>query len=345
MLPYLLLFMSVTTCLALSYALGINFAFYFSCLLLIGFSGIRHGVGMDYENYETAFRDIANGSDNHVFEPLNVGLIKAIAFLGGGPHSIFFAYAAIALVGIFFFAKHASTSKELTVFSFMCIGMFYLSTFNQVRQWAAIGMMLIAVVHLADRRIITSVCFAAGAMLFHLSAVTLIILPALTRRYKFTVFLSLFLLSGVIGKIALIILQNSYYFRFLEALRSDRKSSLVLVFGYVALVTTVVGLSGYFRSERHLTRIQIISLNLCLVSLLILAVGHYAGIDFAFVMRVNMYFSVPMIALIPMLVGTVQRPLQHIAHLITVAALGALFFLTLYSKGNFYHLTPFRTWL
>lgn len=345
MTPYILLFIFVSSCLAISGVLGINYAFYLAGAMLIAFSSIRLNVGKDFENYDISFKEIIQTGDGLSFEPLNIILIKVVVFFGGNVHAIFFAYALITLFSVFFFIKKASPSKEISAFAFMCIGMFYFATFNQIRQWMAIAMMLFAIIYLAEKKNYTAYLFAIAGMFFHLSAMILIIIPALTKRYSLLFFLALLLSAGVIGKIALLGIQNTYYFRYIDVLRSDANGSVFLIAGYVFLLGASVFFSGYFNSAKELSRMDIILLNLCLVSLFILLCGFLAGLDFAYVMRVNMYFTIQLLALIPILIRSLSRPFQYLAYPVAVISLSYIYFSTLYLKGGIYHLTPFKTWI
>lgn len=323
---------------------GLNYAFYLAGFFLTMFSALRYNIGKDYENYNQAFLDIAKTTDTYGYEYLNIILIKTVNFIGGTPQLVFATYAAVTMFCVFMFIKRLSNAKELSAFAFMCIGIFYFATFNQVRQWAALAMILCAVIFLAEHKNIRSYSFVVMAMMFHMSAAVFIVIPLLTKRYSKKFLFTLLLSSGLIGKIGLLLVQKSYYFRYIEALRSDSVGSPALIGGYLLSITASIFALGYFNKDRNLSRPEIILLNMCWVSLLILLSGFSAGVDFAYVMRINMYFSIQLLALIPLLIRQLTLPFQYFAYPSAAAALSYLYFSTLQMKGNIYVLTPFKTW-
>lgn len=344
MIPYIALFLAVSICLLISSMTGLNYAFYLAGFFLTMFSALRYNIGKDYENYNQAFLDIAKTTDTYGYEYLNIILIKTVNFIGGTPQLVFATYAAVTMFCVFMFIKRLSNAKELSAFAFMCIGIFYFATFNQVRQWAALAMILCAVIFLAEHKNIRSYSFVVMAMMFHMSAAVFIVIPLLTKRYSKKFLFTLLLSSGLIGKIGLLLVQKSYYFRYLEALRSDSVGSPALIGGYLLSITASIFALGYFNKDRNLSRPEIILLNMCWVSLLILLSGFSAGVDFAYVMRINMYFSIQLLALIPLLIRQLTLPFQYFAYPSAAAALSYLYFSTLQMKGNIYVLTPFKTW-
>jgi len=345
MIPYIALFVAVSICLIASSVASMNYGFYAAGLLLMIFSSIRYNIGKDFDNYNLAFFDIGKMGETYGYEPLNLLLIKGVNLIGGESKAVFAVYAAITLLGVLFFIKRLSESKELSVFLFFCIGIFYFATFNQVRQWAAMAMILCSLVFLIEGKIAKAFVFLIGGTLFHMSAAVCLIIPLLTRKYSSKVLLLLMLSAGFIGKLGLILVQNSYYFRYLDALRSETQGSLVLTALYLLLVSLSIFLLGYFDRHVRLSRKEIVLLNLCWASLLIMLGGFIAGIDFAYTMRANMYFTVQLVILVPMLLRKLSPSTQYIAYPVTLGSVGYLYFSTLILKGEAYMLTPFKTWL
>jgi hypothetical protein len=318
--------------------------YYIGGVALALFAGLRKDVGTDYQSYATTFNDIKVGANLTDFEPLNMLLVDLVHSVGGGNGLIFLCYSIVTLSGVVYFSKRMSSSKELSVFVFMTVSIFYFSTFNLVRQWAAISMMLFAIPCLVDRKYLRMTALIVAACLFHLSALVLVVMPLLTVRFsKWWVGIAA-LLSGALAELLLAIIQRLPFVHYLnDVFHSDKVGSLPLFAAYVAfLVFSVVAL-GYFDTNRQMTRSQVAVLNMCLLSIVVLIMGFLLGLDFQATMRANVYFSVQLIVVVPWLLSTLARSTRIVAYAMVLMTLPCIYWGTLYFKGTDYILTPYQT--
>ena len=208
MTSYYILFVSAAILLLLSSETKYDI-FYIGCFwIMVLFEGLRFKIGVDFDSYWDTFNDIKSGSVE-LFEPINIFIVKTTALFGFGNQLIFLIYSLIILCGVFYFVKKVSSSKELSIFIFLTIGIFYLSTFNEVRQWAAISMMLVAIVHLINKKYLVMLLFIVLACLFHVSAIILLGLVLLNRRYSKSILIIAFSCSVLMSTLCMFIIQNS----------------------------------------------------------------------------------------------------------------------------------------
>jgi transmembrane protein EpsG len=342
MYPYLLLFVVVSANLLMSKAFRINIFYYLSGIALVMFAGLRNKVGVDYDSYVNKFSEIQLGSNLQDLEPMNMLLINFAHLISANDYLIFLLYSAITLSGIFYFSKRVSISKEISIFTFMTISIFYFSTFNIVRQWAAISMMLFAITSLLDRKYYRMVGFIALASMIHLSALLLVVIPFLAVRFSRMWVLVMVLSAGLLAELALFIIEKLPFSHYLvEAFRSDRVGSLPIFLIYVFFLIFSLLLLGYFNPKKQLARHELIILNMCLMSAFILFMGFVIGLDFQTTMRANVYFSIQLIALIPWILSKFSRSFKIVTYPLCLVLLSGIYWGTLFFKGTEYMLTPF----
>jgi len=327
----------------MSRVLRLDVFYYLACLFLVIFSGIRENVGVDYSSYSNLFYEIRYGGEQDVFEPFNMAIINLAHIIGAGNMFIFSVYSLITIVGVFNFVKSFGVSKEIAVFIFMTVSIFYLSTFNLVRQWAAISMMLFAINNLIERRYYRMLIFIFSACMFHLSALVLFVIPFLSNRLSKSVVIAIVIASVVFSGVFLLVIEQLPYVRYLsDSFRSDRAVSSMLLTIYILSLFLPIFYFGYFNNEKKIPCREVVVLNMNLISILILLISAILQIDFQAAMRVNLYFSIQLIVVLPLLLLKLDRSLKIIIYPAFLLSLGVVFFYTIIFKGGEYMLTPFK---
>jgi hypothetical protein len=317
--------------------------YYLACLFLIVFSGIRENVGVDYSSYSDLFSEIRHGGEGSLFEPLNMAIINFAHFIGAGNAFIFSVYSFVILAGVFRFAKSFGVSKEIAVFIFMTVSIFYLSSFNLVRQWAAISMMLFAINSLIERNFYRMLFFILLACMFHLSALVLIVIPFLANRFNKSVVLAIVIASVAFSGVFLLAIEQLPFVRYLgDSFRSDRAVSNILLLIYIFSLFFPILYIGYFNNNKIIPRKEVVILNMNLISILILLISAVLQIDFQAAMRVNLYFAIQLIVVLPLLLSKFNGSLKIIIYPVFLMSLSVIFFYTLIFKGDEYMLTPFK---
>lgn len=342
MIPYSFLFVLVGSGLLAARAFGVRWLYYVVGAALAIFSGLRDNIGVDYESYANSFSEIRQGVNLRDFEPLNMGIINFVNLLGGGDYLIFLSYSIITLSGVLYFSKRTSNSKELSVFIFMTLSIFYFSTFNLMRQWAAISMILFSITSLIDKKYYRMVAFIALASMFHLSALMMVVIPFLTIRFSKKWVLVMMLSSVLLAEFAFLVIEQLPYIHYLnEVFRSDRTGSLPMFLSYILFLILMLLKMGYFNIDKQLARHELVILNMCLLSIFVLLIGFLMGLDFQTTMRANAYFTIQVIILLPWLLKEFDRFSQYIVYPFCILALSGIYWGTLIFRGEDYMLTPF----
>lgn len=343
MMAYTLLYVYMAVLLILSHNIRTNLFFYLASLLLILFSGFRNDVGMDYASYNQTFNDINVNSQSLDFEFLNMLIIKSFQYVGLSNQAIFLFYSLLILSGVSYFIKKLSPSKEFSLLIFLTIGIFYLSTFNGIRQWAALSMFLIAIVKLIDKKYLQMIAFLLAGFYFHTSMlVTFFIIPLLSKRFSIKiVLLSLIFLIGS-SKVILFLILNSQYNIYLAQVSQNGSSGFLFQI-YIVLLVCILIYFNYFKPKIILGKAEIVLLNMNIASIATLLVGHYLELSFLSIMRVNMYFQIQLIILIPILIHRIrEHKLKQFVVIVTVLLCSGYFFYLLSFNGEIYHLLPYK---
>lgn len=347
MTPYYVILSSVISLMFVSHYIRSDVFYYLAFLLLTFFAGLRVDVGVDFDSYDQMFSLIRMDDAPFSFEPLNILIINTVVNLGLGNQFIFIIYSLVIMTGVMVFIKKLSPSKELSLIIFMTIGIFYLSTLNGIRQWAAISMTLIAIVKLLDKKYFQTGFAVVAAVLFHFTAIILVLLPLLLFRWRLKYVVLSIIFCLFFADIFLYIIQNSQYFIYLDGLVFKQEGNPLFISGYLIFVVYSLVSLGYFSDSTQLSRTHVFLLNMNLASLFILSVGVVMKIDFLTLMRANSYFQLQLIVLIPVLLFKIKNIYFRSAGVYLCGLFCISYFLyTLLINGYNYQLVPYRMyWL
>lgn len=185
-------------------------------LLPIFLGGLRYGVGLDYFSYLDAFADVVNPQTvdyRYVGTPnleYSFYLISHISnFIFSSPVAVYFVYSAIT-VSVFYCALSLMQPKNVGIALFFFYSIFFLNSFNIMRQGAAISIGCLALAHYANGSKFKAFLYILIAMAFHISALIIVSYIVIERLFekknimkeKFGgVFLRTFIVSGGIATV------------------------------------------------------------------------------------------------------------------------------------------------
>lgn len=171
----------------------------FVFILLVGFAGLRVGLGKDYEVYENGYKWITSESFQ-AFEPLWQGIILGMRALGMSFRSFMVLTSAITVALFLQGIRRLSISYPLGVLFFVLFNTGYLETLNGVRQCLAL-MITFATFHLyVERRYWRFFLWVVLSCLVHSSSVIwFILLPLMSIRWDWRVLAVLLMVSLAVG--------------------------------------------------------------------------------------------------------------------------------------------------
>lgn len=171
------------------------------------FCGFRGLVGVDTISYIHMYNYISNGVPVKA-EAGFYWIVKLAQNMGLGYQSVFLVISILTSVFIYRFISSMSINFELSTIIYLCIGPFYFSSYNTIREALAVAIFLNALKHL-DYNLIKYYLWILVACLFHTSAILFMILPLFNklflRKYalilllSFTLILILFIRMEIIS--------------------------------------------------------------------------------------------------------------------------------------------------
>lgn len=322
-----------------------NTFFYFLFFILLLFSGVRYHVGVDFDNYYRWFDAMQYGRESR-FEPATVFICHLVSFLGFKIQAIFFIYSVVILSGVFYFIKSLSCDKELSLLIFFSIGIFYLATFNQIRQWAAISLVLVSIVFMLKKRYILAIIMAYVATLFHGSAyIAIFVMPLFFIRMRFWGFLLMVSCLSFIAKELGVLISHTDYVAYTTFLKMKTQTPIVTMVIYIAGLLGIVYKIGYFsRDIKSMDRKIILLCNMNLMSIIWVIAGAFIlKLDFISLMRTNMYFEIQSIILIPYIISHISNKKLRLGIKLILVLFCILYYLNLIIRhGSDFNLVPYQ---
>lgn len=172
---------------------------FFVFVLLVGFSGLRVGLGADYEVYENSYVYLYAESFD-AFEPLWQWLILGMRALGLGFHVFLTLIAGITVTLLLYGMRRLSVSYPIGVLFYCLHNIGYVESFNGVRQSLAIMIVFAAFHLLVERRYWHFLGWVIFSCFVHISSlIWIFLLPLLLMRWDWRLMSVALLFSLAIG--------------------------------------------------------------------------------------------------------------------------------------------------
>lgn len=241
-------------------------------------------------------------------EPGFRALMELAVGLNGNFRIVIAATSVIIEMCVFYAILTQSSSRVLAVYLYVASSSYFLSL-NIVRQYVAIGIGLVAVQFIRERRLLPYLLCVAAAMLFHTSAVLLVPCYFLCRielkpHYAFLLTALALAFSEVLGPLCAWLMPRvrmGYYARYLGSSWDDGQFETIL-FAINVCVLTFGGL--YWEKGRKRCPYYVIWYNMTLLGTLALALSAVLPL----MKRVNYYYASPQFLLIPEILMAEERP-------------------------------------
>ena len=254
-------------------------------------------VGNDYINYHTYFKNIASGRGQDVeigYKLINIIVIK----LGLDFQWVYFITCFIAYAILMLCIKKYSKNYALSYLLFFVGGSFFMLGLNQIRQFVALGCVMLALQYIEKRQLIKySVLIILGG-LFHVTA--FVMLPfyfILNKKIKLSTYVVgglLILPINLFFNEIMVWLFKNFMPRYLNSNYISREYKLEIPYLIMIVFTTFIVLF-FLNKKEELEGMDRIYLNGCMISLLIATVGTWVPEYKRFIY----YFFIPLMFFIP----------------------------------------------
>lgn len=287
---------------------------------LVSLPGFRYFVGTDFYIYWSIFQslEITDWSGSIQRSPHEIGYTAfslAVKSVWPEPQAIVWATSVAAVVPMYIGLVRLSKNRAFSLYLYLSLG-FYFTGFNQIRQSIALGLSVLAFSYFRQSRVKYFLLMALAAS-FHVSAIVVPLVQFLTVRWRASpgrlaliaitvtaLSLAFTLLSDVVG------LLNDRYVGYVDAAETAGIGTLalggirvaaVLLGSRASRLVETEGVTGQrFFNPNAIDRYTIYVA--CGAGLILLG---YVSVPAA---RLEQYFSVYMIFLLPLVFATTRLP-------------------------------------
>lgn len=172
MYPYFLVYFFVSLFSLFGYFSKKNFWFVLIFVMLTLFSGFRYNVGVDFMNYVNMY-DLEQGSESHEYG--FTLLIFLLHKIHATSQALFLIISIIMQLLVYKIIRRYNFNMWLSVSIYYCISTFYIATFNGMRQYVAIAILILSLKYIETRELKKYLgCLLTGAFFFHESILVFI---------------------------------------------------------------------------------------------------------------------------------------------------------------------------
>lgn len=312
----------------------------FVIMLICGFRG--ENIGRDTPYYHDVFQTILNGGILFVNEPGYIFLVKVTHVLGGTQQLIFLLYAILTIGCFMKFILRYSKNPYLSLLIFIFVGPFYLATYNQIRQFLAIGIFIAFIIPLIEKRQFLKfiLLILVTAFFAHISAILLIpiyfVLNKKISLFKKIIILGIFNFS--IGLIISLIAMTPYAYFVLRWVSDDKDLSLILIQVVISFIILLLEKKVFLKIKGH-----VMFFNMAFFSLLmLLPILLFKNLPYEMFLRINNYFFVSMIIVLPDLLLLFEKKSRFIINGVLILLVSMYFMRNTIIKGKVYDLYPYE---
>lgn len=312
-------------------------------LILFSFSAVRYGIGNDYLQYVKTFHEISVGG--YVVTEIGFNfLVKCIYFLCGfEAYEIVFAIFAFFTLWIFLYAMWKySEDFQYTFFLFMALGM-YFQTYNTVRYYFALAVVMIAMQFVVQRKEISFLLLILATAFIHKSVLIVIPLFFLARitwkKWQMLLFVTASALCFLLQK-PMLHLALYLYPSYRNTIYLEGGTSIISIIRCILVCLLTI---KYFKTIVIQNKTMLFYSRLNIMAIIVYVFFSFLPV----ITRVGYYLTISHVMYIPMLLRAIQNEKERklVKMGITILAIG--YFLIFLYKANApgVQLLPYQTWL
>lgn len=323
---------------------GLGHVFFYAlsfCLLFL-LCGLRYETGKDYISYQELFKQ-----SSELFEMKEIGFIYTIIFL----NKIGLQFSSLCLIYAFFtvgltfrFINKYSPYIFLSLIIYYCLGNFFFSSFNVMRQALAVAIFINTFSLIQKGKFIKYLSIIIFTSVFiHATAIILILLYFfLGRTYRMATKIIFILLMLISSSYVILIIENSPYAVYLNF--EDFATTVPPTYYLLALIGIYIFIFSIRNPEWEKN-------NLILLNLNVICIGLF-GLIFTFsetplVMVINRilgYFTIIYVILIPKMIQQLcSQTTRSIIYLCCILVMGILSYMSLIQNGEKNNMVPYKT--
>lgn len=270
-----------------------NKYFDFLPYLIMGiFVGLRYQVGRDYLNYCYIYNNIRDNIEYDVEFGYKI-IVKICQSFGGTQQIVFLIFSLLTSFFTYKFIKKNSLDYNLSTIIYLCIGPYFLSSTNVIRQALSVSVFLYSIKFIKEKKLLKYLISILFSFPIHSTAIFLIpFYFILDKKIKCSYYLLMFLFlyfslrTNLVNSIAYIF----GYQKYIEGLKQTMDSSY-LIFCLISVIEILL----FIKYKKGDT----LFINMNYISVVLITLGFVSPILNTAFSRMNSYFSPCLIILAP----------------------------------------------
>lgn len=339
MFPYFLILFLIFAC-AIMDSQSKNRFFKITIFVIFAlFAGLRKDVGIDYPNYVKIFEEVDGCFVN---EPGNALLFDFLRKIGATAQLYFFLNAIITQLFVYLILRSQKSYFWLVVFMYYCISLFYMASFNAVRNYVAISIMIWSLRFVEKNELLKfSIIVLMVTFCVHFSA--LIFLPLFfflrSNHSKWVIFI--ILIGLVLGSNLLWgFISMTPYAKYDKFDNASGDATVDLLHYFFALVSFLLVCFG--QKFRYL-RDNVVMYNMCVLCLytIVLVILQSSPWFAMLFQRYCNYFIFSFLIVIPLVISSMKKQYGIIVKVMLCMVSFLYFLRTVIIKGEEHMIVPY----
>lgn len=309
--------------------------YYIVVLILILFAGMRFNVGVDYNNYVNLFKDIIYGYNIHTEISFNY-IVNFINLFNGSYQILFLFYSIMTIFFMSKFFHFFSNNKILSIYLYFSFPVFYLASFNGIRQILAVAIFAYALKFIVKENFLKYFLLILLATAIHKTAILL--LPFylfINKNIGIKLYCTIGLFYYVIIKLIEDQIENiGIYLVYFNS--SDIENNSVNPMIYLLMIIFIIIYQKKFIHKK-------IALNMIFFSILIGLTPLVLNVGTEYITRMTSYFTIVILFALPNLITSFNNSNIKSLYFISLLLIGGLYFTrNILLLGERYLLVPYQ---
>lgn len=337
MAVYFVIFVVLVVCAIIDKKSKNDFFKIFFFVLLTLFAGFRHNVGVDYVGYEQTFDEVVGFV---IREPGGAWIMNMVRKIGG---TVQLYLLLMALITQFFVYKTFIRNKQwfwTSTYVYYSISLFYLASFNGVRQYAAMAVSIWSLYLMRDnKKYYYFLVIFLAAFFLHSSVILFLPLYFFIRKsFPLWIHFVILMIAGVVSKFISVIASYASFDIYNIVERDITVGITQYLFAIFSFMLLILGR----KMKSFYSNTILYNMNSLCVSTLLIVIMQTSGMFIMICQRINNYFLFSFLLIIPCILNSISKENRVGYHLFFALFCFSYFIRTIVFEGQRYQLVPYN---
>lgn len=312
--------------------------------IIIG--GLRYDVGRDYFSYYYGIINYSQPKRINFMDEIGSKFIQYISSeIFNSPAIYFFITTAIIILTILYALYRVSWYVPVGYSIFMFLCMEYAPSLNIVRQYMAVGIVLLAYTYMQEKKFKTFLILVLIAFSFHTSAIVVMpIYLIATKKYgqgskKIILIISILAVVAYrpLMNLAMSIGIGNAYEVYLSNYSSfDSREIIIPIIKFIPIMLII---SVYRKRLIKYNQSNVMYIYMIFIGFIL----QLTAINGPFIERISLYFSICQIIVLPQIIKMTSNKAENLIIKIFIIGYGLMYFIIYYGILNYASIFPYKS--